>query len=99
MDAIALLQHDHREVEQLFRPFEKLTERAHKSKQKIVMKVIRELAIHSAIEEMLFYPAVSTAALKANVRTFEEDAESVCELPEGHPGGEWTPVEVWDVVP
>src|SRR2546422_7625657 len=48
MDAIALLLHDHREVEQLFRQFEKLTERAHKSKQKIVMKVIRELAIHSA---------------------------------------------------
>ena len=48
MDAIALLQHDHQEVEQLFRQFERLTERAHKSKRKIVMKVIRALAIHAA---------------------------------------------------
>ena len=79
MDAIALLQHDHREVEQLFRQFEKLTERAHRSKQKIVMKVIRELAIHAAIEEMLFYPAVRTAALKTDVRALKEAADTVLE--------------------
>ena len=90
MDAIALLLHDHREVEQLFRQFEKLTERGHKSKQKIVMKVIRELAIHSAIEEMLFYPAVRTAALKANVRTLEEAAETVLESLEEHHVVKWT---------
>ena len=49
MDAIALLVRDHKEVEQLFRQFEKLTERAQKSKQKIVAKIIRELAVHAAI--------------------------------------------------
>jgi len=38
MDAIAVLKRDHEEVERLFRQFEKLTERAHRSKQKIVMK-------------------------------------------------------------
>jgi len=65
MDAIAVLKRDHEEVERLFRQFEKLTERAHRSKQKIVMKIIRELAIHAAVEEMLFYPAVRTAAMKA----------------------------------
>ena len=64
MDAIAVLKRDHEEVERLFRQFEKLTERAHRSKQKIVIKIIRELAIHAAVEEMLFYPAVRTAALK-----------------------------------
>jgi len=74
MDAIAVLKRDHEEVERLFRQFEKLTERAHRSKQKIVMKIIRELAIHAAVEEMLFYPAVRTAALKANVRAFKEAA-------------------------
>src|SRR3989441_8213903 len=90
MDAIAVLKRDHEEVEQLFRQFEKLTERAHKSKRKIVMKVIRELAIHSAIEEMLFYPAVRTAALKANVRTLEEAAETVLESLEEHHVVKWT---------
>ena len=90
MDAIALLQHDHREVEQLFRQFEKLTERAHRSKQKIVMKVIRELAIHAAIEEMLFYPAVRTAALKADVRALKEAADTVLESLEEHHVVKWT---------
>ena len=79
MDAIALLEHDHREVEMLFRQFEKLTERAHKSKEKIVLKVIRELAIHAAIEEMLFYPAVRTAGLKSGNRAGKKAAETVLE--------------------
>ena len=42
MDAIALLTRDHREVEQLFKQFDKLTGRATKSKKNIVMKLIRE---------------------------------------------------------
>src|SRR2546430_16299599 len=90
MDAIALLQHDHREVEQLFRQFEKLTERAHRSKQKIVMKVIRELGTRAAIEEMLFYPAVRTAALKADVRALKEAADTVLESLEEHHVVKWT---------
>jgi hemerythrin superfamily protein len=99
MDAIALLQHDHEEVEQLFRQFEKLTERAHKSKQKIVMKVIRELAIHSAIEEMLFYPAVRTAAMKATVRTLKEAEDTVLESLEEHHVVKWTLTELEKMKP
>ena len=90
MDAIAVLKRDHEEVERLFRQFEKLTERAHRSKQKIVMKIIRELAIHAAVEEMLFYPAVRTAALKANVRTLKEAADTVLESLEEHHVVKWT---------
>lgn len=90
MDAIALLTRDHQEVEQLFKQFEKLTDRAQKSKEKIVQKIIRELAIHAAIEEMLFYPAVRTAALKANVRTLEEAADTVLESLEEHHVVKWT---------
>jgi hemerythrin superfamily protein len=99
MDAIALLQHDHQEVEQLFRQFEKLTGRAHKSKQKIARKVIRELAIHSAIEEMLFYPAVRTAALKATVRTLKEAGDTVLESLEEHHVVKWTLSELQDMKP
>src|SRR3989441_8303254 len=90
MDAIAVLKRDHEEVERLFRQFEKLTERAHRSKRKIVMKIIRELAIHAAIEEMLFYPAVRTAALKADVRALKEAADTVLESLEEHHVVKWT---------
>jgi hemerythrin superfamily protein len=99
MDAIALLQRDHKEVEQLFKQFEKLTDRAQKSKQKIVQKVIRELAIHSAIEEMLFYPAVRTAALKATQRTLKEAADSILESLEEHHIVKWTLSELEKMKP
>lgn len=90
MDAIALLLRDHREVKQLFAQFEKLTERATKSKEKLVLKMIRELAVHSAVEEMLFYPAVRTAALKADTRVGEQVADSVLESLEEHHIVKWT---------
>jgi len=99
MDAIAVLNRDHEEVERLFRQFEKLTERAHRSKQKIVMKIIRELAIHAAVEEMLFYPAVRTAALKANVRTLKEAADTVLESLEEHHVVKWTLSELEKMKP
>ena len=90
MDAIALLTRDHREVEQLFKQFEKLTERAQKSMKKIVTKMIRELAIHSAVEEMLFYPAVRTAGLKAGTRAGEAASDLVLESLEEHHIVKWT---------
>jgi len=99
MDAIALLKRDHEEVERLFRQFEKLTERAHRSKQKIVMKIIRELAIHAAVEEMLFYPAVRTAAMKANVRALKEAADTVLESLEEHHVVKWTLSELEKMKP
>ena len=99
MDAIAILDRDHREVERLFRQFEKLTERAQKSKQKIVLQIIRELAIHSAVEEMLFYPAVRTAALKANTRALKEAAGTVLESLEEHHVVKWTLSELEKMKP
>ena len=90
MDAIALLTRDHREVEQLFKQFDKLTERAQKSMKKIVNKIIRELAIHSAVEEMLFYPAVRTAGLKADTRAGEAASDLVLESLEEHHIVKWT---------
>ena len=99
MDAIALLVRDHKEVEQLFRQFEKLTERAQKSKQKIVAKIIRELAVHAAIEEMLFYPAVRTAALKASTRSLKEAADTILESLEEHHVVKWTLSELEKMKP
>jgi len=90
MDATALLQRDHEAVEQLFQKVEKLTERAHKSKEKIVLKIIRELAVHSAVEEMLFYPAIRTAGLKADTRVGTQASETVLESLEEHHVVKWT---------
>jgi len=58
MDAITLLKSDHRTVEDLFKKFEKAGDSAHKTKAKLVEKMIHELAVHAAIEEMAFYPFV-----------------------------------------
>ena len=57
-DAIALLKQDHREVEQLFKRFEKAGENAHKTKGALVASMIEALSRHAAIEEMVFYPAI-----------------------------------------
>jgi hemerythrin superfamily protein len=62
MNAITLLKNDHKTVEGLFKRFEKLGPRAVKSKQEVVERIIRELSIHAAIEEMFFYPAIREAA-------------------------------------
>jgi hemerythrin superfamily protein len=61
MDAITLLKNDHKTVSGLFAKFDKLGDRAEKSKRDLVDKIIEELSIHAAIEEQIFYPAVRAA--------------------------------------
>jgi len=61
MNAITLLKNDHKTVEDLFKRFEKLGPRAVKTKQDVVERIVRELSIHAAIEEMVFYPAIREA--------------------------------------
>ena len=61
MDAITLLKNDHRTVDALFKKFETAGDSAHKTKAKLVEKMIHELAIHAAVEEMAFYPFVKGA--------------------------------------
>jgi hemerythrin superfamily protein len=56
MDAITLLKNDHREVEKLFKRFEKAGDNAHVQKRDIVDRIIEELSKHAAVEEQLFYP-------------------------------------------
>ena len=56
-DAITLLKSDHDTVEALFKKFEKAGPTAYKSKRKLVDQIIKELSVHAAIEEMVFYPA------------------------------------------
>jgi hemerythrin-like domain-containing protein len=56
MDAITLLKNDHREVERLFKRFERAGDRALATKREIADRVVEGLSRHAAIEEQLFYP-------------------------------------------
>ena len=54
MDAIELLMHDHRMVEQLFRDYDAAA--SADQKRGVVDITIRELSKHAALEELMFYP-------------------------------------------
>jgi hemerythrin superfamily protein len=54
-DAIAVLKADHRQVEQWFSDFAK--SRSTAKKQQLAGKICEALALHTTIEEDLFYPA------------------------------------------
>ncbi len=70
-DAIDLLISQHREVEDLFKQFEELSDRAKASKKKITDKVCKALIFHTMIEEEIFYPALREAS-KDMVEDVEE---------------------------
>jgi hemerythrin superfamily protein len=91
MDAIALLRADHREVERLFKQFEKAGPNAHATRRQVVDKIIKELSVHAVIEEQVFYPAVREAV---------PDAEDVVlESLEEHHIVKWTLSELEDMDP
>ncbi|MDQ3886452.1 MAG: hemerythrin domain-containing protein [Actinomycetota bacterium] len=54
MDAIELLKHDHRMVEQLFRDYQAAA--SDEQRRGVVEVIIRELSKHAALEELMFYP-------------------------------------------
>ncbi len=61
-DVIEVLEHDHREVEQMFRELESLrgasTEEARSRRKELADQVTIELVRHSVAEEVLVYPQV-----------------------------------------
>ena len=89
VDAITLLKNDHKTVERLFKRFEKAEE--DREKQQIVDEIIRELSIHAAIEEQVFYPAIR------EVMPDEED--TVLEALEEHHVAKWILSELYDMSP
>ena len=74
-DAVALIKADHRRVEQLFREFEEAGDRAYKTKQQLVERMIRELEVHATIEEETYYPAVEAKARKDGKELVAEAVE------------------------
>jgi hemerythrin superfamily protein len=60
-DAIVALTADHKRVKELFKEFATLKEkRGDKDEEKLelVKRICRELKVHTAVEEQIFYPAV-----------------------------------------
>jgi iron-sulfur cluster repair protein YtfE (RIC family) len=81
VDAIAHLRADHRRIERLFKSFEKSSDRAYRTKRRLVDEMIRELSRHAAIEEQIFYPAA-----RREVPTTTDD---VLEALEEHHVAKW----------
>jgi hemerythrin superfamily protein len=84
MDAITLLKKDHKTVEDLFKRFEKFSDRARKGKRDVVERIIKELSVHAAIEEAILYPAIRSAVAD------KELDELVLESLEEHHIVKWT---------
>ncbi len=89
MDAITLLKQDHKAVEKLFKQFEKTTQPA--QQRKLAQRVIKELSVHAAIEEMVFYPAVRERLPKVE--------DTVLEALEEHHVVKWVLSELEDMKP
>ena len=58
MNAITLLEEDHRKMKKLLSELESTTERGVKSREELFGKVKEELTVHELIEEEIFYPAL-----------------------------------------
>jgi len=56
MDAIALLETDHRKVKKLLNELESTTERGVKTRSELFATIKGELTLHEIIEEEIFYP-------------------------------------------
>jgi hemerythrin superfamily protein len=56
VNAIDLLEQQHREVEDLFDEFEDTGEGAKKTRERLCREISDQLAVHAEIEEKLFYP-------------------------------------------
>jgi hemerythrin-like domain-containing protein len=58
MNAISLLEEDHRKMKKLLSELESTTERGVKTRQELFATVREELTVHETIEEEIFYPAL-----------------------------------------
>lgn len=71
-DAIRIIKGDHREVEGLFRDYEKLGKRAHSAKQSLALEICDKLTAHAQMEEQCFYPRLSQKFKKEDEGLVEE---------------------------
>ena len=58
MDAVTLLKDDHETLKKILNDLDSTTERGVKTREELFARVSRELEVHEAIEEEIFYPAL-----------------------------------------
>jgi hemerythrin-like domain-containing protein len=75
VNALKLLETQHREVEELFEEFESAGEGARKTKERLCAQVADALALHAEIEEKLFYPEMKQAIGKEGEELLRESVE------------------------
>jgi hemerythrin-like domain-containing protein len=66
MDAIQLLKADHKKVRGLLEELAGTTARGEKSRIDLLAKITEELAVHTRIEDEIFYPAFKEAGKKGD---------------------------------
>lgn len=57
-DAITMLKADHKEIRRLFREYQRTSDKAVKTKGKVVKQIIEQLTAHTYIENEVMYPKV-----------------------------------------
>ncbi|HET9240055.1 MAG TPA: hemerythrin domain-containing protein [Oligoflexus sp.] len=72
IDAIELLQDQHREVEELFEELENTSSRAMKTRLQLVQKLAVAIEAHAQIEEKIFYPAGREVDEGMTLEAYEE---------------------------
>jgi hemerythrin-like domain-containing protein len=93
-DVITILEHDHREVEEMFKELESLSGKtsddAVERRQELVRDVTLELARHSVAEEVIVYPRVASKISEDEVEHAREEhaeaEESLAKLEKLDPG-------------
>ena len=78
MDAIGLLKADHKKLNAFLKELADTTPRGEKIRTELLAKVRKEIEIHMAIEEEIFYPALKSAGKN------EDDANMYYEALEEH---------------
>jgi len=61
MNAIELLETDHKKVKRLLDELDETTERGVKTREELLGRILTELFVHETIEEEIFYPALEVS--------------------------------------
>ena len=67
-DAIALMKEDHKKVKGLLSELEETSEKGVKKREKLLAQIVKEVKVHTQIEEEIFYPAYRDAVTKKDDR-------------------------------
>lgn len=73
--AIDMLKEDHQKVKDLLEQLVGTTDRAEKTRKDLLQKIEQEVAVHSKLEEEIFYPAFREAAGKEHKKTYHAAVE------------------------